>query len=109
MCHEEIHRRPRLDLADCDPDAHPDCKRSPSVPVELLIRQQLLLTISRLGERFCSRPESCSHKAAALHSPPFYRVVNPRCAESASVSSPDAFRPELSKIIPFAARTTLPP
>jgi hypothetical protein len=51
MCHEEIHRRPRLDLADCDPDAHPDCKRSPRVPVELLIRQQRLLMISALGER----------------------------------------------------------
>jgi hypothetical protein len=47
----------RLDLADCDPDAHPDCKRSPGVPVELLIRQQRLLMILARGERF-SRGQS---------------------------------------------------
>jgi hypothetical protein len=41
--------RPRLDLADCDPDAHPDRKRSPGVPVELIIRQQRLLMISARG------------------------------------------------------------
>src|SRR6516162_9695164 len=45
MCHEEIHRR-----------ARGDCKRGPRVPVELLVRQQRLLTISWASERFCSRP-----------------------------------------------------
>jgi hypothetical protein len=43
MCHEELHYRSRIDLADCGPDAHPDCKRSPRVPVELRIREQRLL------------------------------------------------------------------
>ena len=56
MCHEEIHRRSRVDLADRDPVAHGDCKRGPRVPVELLVRQQRLLTISWASERFCSRP-----------------------------------------------------
>src|SRR6266849_6287583 len=55
MCHEEIHRRSRADLADRDPVAHRDCKCSPRVPVELLIRRQRLLTISGASERFCSR------------------------------------------------------
>src|SRR6516165_2295229 len=55
MCHEEIHRRARADLADRDPVAHRDCKRSPGVPVELLVREQRLLTISWANERFCSR------------------------------------------------------
>ena len=54
MCHEEIHRRSRADLADRDPVADRDCKCSPRIPVELLIRQQRLLTISRARERFCS-------------------------------------------------------
>src|SRR5215813_12289728 len=56
MCHEEIHRRSRVDLADRDPVAHGDCKRGPHVPVEFLVREQRLLTISRASERFCSRP-----------------------------------------------------
>ena len=55
MCHEEIHRRSRADLADRDPVAHRDCERSPRVPVELRIREQRLLTISGASERFCSR------------------------------------------------------
>jgi hypothetical protein len=55
MCHEEIHRRLRLDIADYDAHAHPDCKRSPGIPVELLIRQQRVLMISARGERVCSR------------------------------------------------------
>ena len=55
MCHEEIHRRSRADLADRDPVAHRDCKRSPRVPVEFLVREQRLLTISGASERFCSR------------------------------------------------------
>jgi hypothetical protein len=55
MCHEEIHRRSRVDLADCDPDAHPDCKRSPHVAGELLVRKQRLLTTSPASERFCLR------------------------------------------------------
>src|SRR6476619_4994757 len=58
MSHEEIHRRARVDLADCDPDAHPDCKRSPRVPVELLVRRQRLLTNSGRSERLCSRLEA---------------------------------------------------
>jgi len=45
MCHEEIHRRVRADLADRDPVAHRDCRRSPRVSVELLVREQRLLTI----------------------------------------------------------------
>ena len=31
MCHEEIYRRSRVDLADRDPVTHRDCKRSPRV------------------------------------------------------------------------------
>src|SRR5215472_19382841 len=58
MCHEEIHRRSRVDLADCDPVAHGDCKRGARVPVEFLVREQRLLTISRASERFCSRPKT---------------------------------------------------
>src|SRR5262249_55811050 len=46
MCHEEIHGRSRADLADRDPVAHRDCKRSPRVPVEFFVREQRLLTIS---------------------------------------------------------------
>src|SRR6516164_7966194 len=46
MCHEEIHRRPRADLADRDPVAHRDCKRSPRVAVEPGVREQRLLTMS---------------------------------------------------------------
>src|SRR5919106_6977792 len=52
MCHEEIHRCSRADLADCDPDAHPDCKPSSRVAVELLIWEQRVLRISRASERF---------------------------------------------------------
>ena len=55
MCHEEINRRSRADLTDRDPFAHRECKRSPYVPVEVLIREQRLLTISGTSERFCSR------------------------------------------------------
>src|SRR6516164_2134337 len=46
MCHEEIHRRARADLADRDPVAHRDCKRSPRVAVEPGVREQRLLTMS---------------------------------------------------------------
>ena len=60
MCHEKIHRRSRVDLADCDPDAHPDCKRSPRIPIELLIREQRLLRTSRASECFCLRLNSQS-------------------------------------------------
>ena len=52
MCHEEIHRCPRVDLADHHSGAHPDCKRSPRVPGELRIWEQRLLTTSRAGGRF---------------------------------------------------------
>ena len=55
ICHEEVHRRSRADLADRDPVADRDCKRGPRIPVELLVRQQRLLTISWASERFCSR------------------------------------------------------
>src|SRR5262245_61681828 len=69
MCHEEIHRRSRADLADRDPVAHRDCKRSPRVAVELLIRKQRLLTISGASERFCSRLTTWhSRGTAGLHS-----------------------------------------
>src|SRR5262245_3571309 len=47
MCHEEVYRCSRLDLADRHPDAHLDCKRSPRVAVDLLVRKQRLLTPSR--------------------------------------------------------------
>src|SRR5262249_32664963 len=46
MCHEEIHRRPRADLADRDPVADRDCERSPRVAVEPDVREQRLLTMS---------------------------------------------------------------
>src|SRR3984893_7307576 len=77
MCHEEIHHRSRADLADRDPVAHRDCKCSPRVPVELLIRQQRLLTISRASERFCSRLttwHSCGRLAVARRAAPSYNV-----------------------------------
>ena len=57
MCHEEIHRRSRADLADRDPVAHRDCKRSSGVAVEPGVRKQRLLTIPGASERFCSRLE----------------------------------------------------
>ena len=73
MCHEEIRRRCRADLTDRDPVAHRDCKRSPRVPVELLVREQRLLTIQ--GKRaflfaaqdlaFAGQP-ACTRESAAL-------------------------------------------
>jgi hypothetical protein len=76
MCHEEIHRRSRVDLADRDPVAHGDCKRGPGVPVKLLVRQQRLLTISRASERFCSRPGigEGGRLARASRPPPRYKI-----------------------------------
>ena len=76
MCHEEIHRRSRIDLADRDPVAHGDCKRGPGVPVKLLVRQQRLLTISRASERFCSRPGigEGGRLARASRPPPRYKI-----------------------------------
>jgi hypothetical protein len=69
MCHEEIHRCSRVDLTDRDPDAHPDCKRSPYVTGELLVRKQRLLTTSPASERFCLRLDrTCIRKPPALHS-----------------------------------------
>ena len=69
MCHEKIHRCSRVDLADRRAVAHPDCKRSPRVAVELLIRKQRLLTTSRARERFRLRLDrTCIRKPAALHS-----------------------------------------
>jgi len=38
MCHEEIHRRSRADLADRDSGAHRDGKRSAGVAVVLGVR-----------------------------------------------------------------------
>src|SRR5215831_14571917 len=55
MCHEEIHHCSRVDLADRDPVAHRDCKRSPRLAVEPGVREQRLLTISGASERFCPR------------------------------------------------------
>jgi hypothetical protein len=71
MCHEEIHRCSRVDLTDRDPVAHPDCKCSPRVAVELLIREQRLLTTSRARERFLcgggsTRRSSCNHEEAGV-------------------------------------------
>ena len=73
MCREEIRRRSCADLADRDPVAHHDCKRSPRVPVELLVREQRLLTIQ--GKRaflfaaqdlaFAGQP-ACTRESAAL-------------------------------------------
>jgi hypothetical protein len=78
MCHEDIHRRSRVDLADRDPVAHRDCKRSPRVPVEFLVREQRLLTISGASERFCPRLKICIRLAAGLHP----RVGRPLAARS---------------------------
>ena len=70
MCHAKIHRCSRIDLADCDPDAHPDCKRSARVTGELLVRKQRLLTTSRANERFCSRLNSQDGRLALARRPP---------------------------------------
>src|SRR5215831_5423366 len=74
MCHEEIHHCSRVDLADRDPVAHRDCKRSSRVPVEPRVREQRLLTISGASERFCSRLKTwafagrlaCTRESATL-------------------------------------------
>jgi len=79
MCHEEIHRRPRADLADRDPVAHRDCKRSPGVAVEPGVRKQRLLTISAANERFCSRLKtwhSLGGQLAPASRPPARRAIN---------------------------------
>jgi hypothetical protein len=52
MCHEKIHRRYRVDLSDRHPDAQADCKRSPCVAVELVVREQRLLRAWRLARAF---------------------------------------------------------
>ena len=70
MCHAEIHRCSRVGLADCDTDAHPDCKRSPRVTGELLVRRQRLLTNSRANEHFCSRLNSQDGWLALARRPP---------------------------------------
>jgi hypothetical protein len=78
MCHEEIHRCSRVDLTYCDPDAHPDCKRSPRVAVELLIREQRLLTTSRARERLCLRLKLHGGRLAlARRLPPTARSISP--------------------------------
>jgi hypothetical protein len=83
MCHEDIHRRPRADLADRDPVAHRDCKRSPRVPVEPGVREQRLLTISGARERFCSRLTTWNSQGGRLELasrppslPPSVRKIN---------------------------------
>src|SRR5215831_9953991 len=81
MCHEEIHRRPRADLADRDPIAHRDCKRSPRVPVEPGVREQRLLTMS--GQASVSARGSRSGiwhslggRLAPVSRPPARRTIN---------------------------------
>src|SRR5215471_10136396 len=70
MCHEEIHRRPRADLADRDPVADRDCERSPRVAVEPGVREQRLLTmsgqasVSSRGSRFGIRLAAGLHPAS---------------------------------------------
>src|SRR5262249_8150962 len=79
MCHEEVHRRSRADLADRDPVAHRDCKRSPRVPVEPPVRQQRLLTISGVSERSRSRLKtwhSLGGRLAPASRPPLRRKIN---------------------------------
>src|SRR5262249_43751147 len=79
MCHEEIHRRSRADLADRDPVAHRDCKRSPRVAVEPGVRKQRLLTISGASERFCPRLEiwhSLGGRLAPTSRPPACCRIN---------------------------------
>ena len=44
MCHEETHRRFRVDLVDRDPVAQRECECSPGIAIELLVRRQRLLT-----------------------------------------------------------------
>jgi len=47
MCHEEISYRDRVDLAAHHPGSR-ECKRSPCVAGQLLIREQRLLILSRV-------------------------------------------------------------
>jgi hypothetical protein len=70
MCHVEILHCSRVGLADCDPDAHPDCKRSPRVTGEFFVRRQRLLTNSRANEHFCSRLNSQDARLAFARRPP---------------------------------------
>src|SRR5262245_18126533 len=74
MCHEEIHRRSRADLADRDPVAHGDCKRSPRVAVEPGVRKQRLLTMFGCKRTFLPAARdlafawrsACTRESAAL-------------------------------------------
>src|SRR5215471_16726593 len=95
MCHEEIHRRSRADLADRDPVAHRDCKRSPRVPVEPGVRKQRLLTMSGPASVSArgSRPGiRLGGRLAPASRPPARRKINraearfysPRCRLSRS-------------------------
>src|SRR5262249_29451562 len=82
MCHEEIHRRSRVDLADRRPVAHPDRKRSPRVAVEPRIRKQRVLTTLRPKRAFLRSAQYELHShAAGLHSrggcPPAARTIPP--------------------------------
>jgi hypothetical protein len=78
MRHAEIHRCPRVDLADRHPGAHPDCKCSPCVPCELRVRGQRLLTASRASERFCSRLNSQDGRLALARRPSCdYTIAGP--------------------------------
>jgi len=79
MCHEGIHRRSRVDLADRDPVAHRDCKRSPRVPLEPGVREQRLLTISGASERFYPRLKiwhSLGGRLAPASRPHCRRAIN---------------------------------
>ena len=67
MCHEEINRCARVDLADRRPGAHPERKRSPCVAVELRIRRQRVLTSSRPSKCFRLRLNMSCTGQAVLH------------------------------------------
>src|SRR5215813_1547194 len=82
MCHEEIHRRSRVDLADRRPVAHPDRKRSPRVAVEPRIRKQRLLTTLRPKRAFLRSAQYELHSqggrlALARRLPPAARTIPP--------------------------------
>jgi hypothetical protein len=62
MCHEDPYRCSRLGRADCHPDVHPACERSPGVPGELLIRLERLLIEGK--HRSASRSSGLSCEVA---------------------------------------------
>src|SRR6516164_4051783 len=76
MCHEEIHRRARADLADRDPVAHRDCKRSPRVAVEPGVREQRLLTMSGRAFPLAVQDLAFAWRPARTRRPPARRTIN---------------------------------